>query len=76
MKTIPAPVVYVPADDWVSVDRYYLACPCGIRSGATFDTAEEAAREFMHGGYRGHAGIAVWNGEIVTADPQRAAVFA
>lgn len=68
MSAIPSPIVFTLNNPWINgADSYSLvcACGCGIRSGASYATAEEAAREPMHGGYRGHIGRAVWNGELI-----------
>ncbi|AZF93986.1 hypothetical protein SEA_RHYNN_87 [Mycobacterium phage Rhynn] len=70
MNTIPSPVICSDYRDWgIPTLSYSLvcACGCGVVSGASFATAEEAAREPMHGGTRQHPGRAVWNGEVIAA---------
>lgn len=41
-------VVVRPADDWIEYDTWQLVCSCGILSGASYRTRDEALREPRH----------------------------
>jgi hypothetical protein len=41
-------VVLRPADEWIETDTWQLRCSCGIESGASHATREDALREPRH----------------------------